>query len=342
MMKRKTRWVDLLVLTALPAAAQAAQVGSTTSVTPLNALNATVIDAVADGVAATASRSVNQSLGQFDATQGVLIGASATLAPRNALRQLAVTGSDGTASVNSVWTLGGNSTSGLLNAATTATSPDNSWNTLSMAALSNLDSFVGTGTINSQLVTTLSAQRNGTTGTGTTAAITNTTTGATNALNTYDVTLTYSYLQHANGSWNTDVDNDFLSFNNLGTSATAFSLYALSGSLSASETTAMDLLSIDCTGDCQSFTMNFATFQDLVAGSQQTGTIAAVQGLAAGTYRSTYTFSLADDSSVGVASSQSANTLTLNVRSVVSAVPDAPGLALLCAGALALVGRRRR
>jgi len=341
MKTNSTRCWAALAMAALPVVAQAAQLDASASALLLAAANRSVTDTTVDGAATMVSRTTSLSLAQFDPTVGVLVSAGASLMPSTAVRVLSVTGSDGTASVDSVLTLGSSSVSGNLNLTGSGVSQDQSWNSLAISSLSTLADYVGTGTVVGQVVTTLSAQRTSAAGEGTTATIT-TAGGTIGALNNYTAAVSYNYLQHANGSWASDVDNEFQSLNNLTTSATAFSLFALPGTLGAAETTTLDLLSIGCTGACQAFDLNFSTFQDLVAGGQQTGTIAAVQGLGVGSYRSTYTFSLADDSAVGVASSQAANTLTLSVRTVVSAVPDAPALALMCFGGLALLGRRRR
>lgn len=330
-----------LILAALPLMAQAAQLDVATSASLLTTTSRTVTDATVDGVAATVSRTTALSLAQFDVATGVLVGASASLTAGTAVRNLAVTGSEGSASVDSVFTLGSNSVSGTLNQTSLSASPDASWGSLSIASLSSLAGYVGTGTVAGSVVTTLSAQRTDAAGTGTTATIT-TSAGATSVLNNYTATVSYNYLQHANGSWAADADSDHQAFLNLGTAGRSFSLFALAGSLGAAETTALDLLSINCTGQCQAFQLSFNTFQDLAAGGQLSGSVAAVQGLAAGTYLSSYTFSLADDSAVGEAGSQAANTMTMSVRTVVSAVPDAPALVLMGVGGLVLVGRGRR
>ncbi|MFM2066616.1 MAG: hypothetical protein RLZZ584_1525 [Pseudomonadota bacterium] len=330
--------------------------------TLLDATNASVLSISAAGSAASKDFFSNAPVARFDAAGGVLLGVSGRLTIANSADTFLVSsvgdGGLAAASLATHWVLGspGVLTQTPVGAAFTTlvdlpqhagpgSTFSNSWAAV-VASPTALADFVGSGTVNSAVVARLRDENinngNGNTNRQVAAnafiAPAANRTGAVLAPLQAQVSVSYSFLQHANASFDSGADSNTLALAlGNGASPAAFSVFALGGA----GTTLLDYSqAINCTGDCSHFSLALGSFNDLAAGTSTAGQVALLGPV--GNFRASYTLSFDDDTAVGAAASLRSNQLRLDVASV-SAVPEANGGAMLLAGlgAIAWLSRRR-
>lgn len=194
--------VSLVVLLTSSAADASVQTVTGTNITLLSGSNVSVFDANRDGVSVIKYQNNSPgSLGQFDASLGVLIDATGTLtivAPATLTRG----GSPGSAGFSYQWQLGGNSLShstSTTNTSLSLTTPTFGSILLSSSA-ANLNNFVGPGNIGQNVTNTqLSANRSGTNLSGTSGGVSPNPVVATESI-------AYTYLTHSNASFGSASD----------------------------------------------------------------------------------------------------------------------------------------
>ncbi|MBK7352385.1 MAG: PEP-CTERM sorting domain-containing protein [Nitrosomonas sp.] len=325
--------------------------------------NRTVSDNnILSSVSVSKSQSTTATISQFDASQGVLAGVTVTLTPGNDLTYLRADGAiaaRGVASVSTSWSSsGGLNVSGNLNSASKIgnnDSADNSWNALSQTINNgtNLNSWVGTGNLNSTINTTITANRTdggsnialaaGISSLGTNSNGSATTPSITNLSAAYSVT--YNYMEHAVASFDgstalTSLDIDFGTIV-LGNSANlAFDIFNLVGANGV----ALDLTNIAASGDTAAFATDLGLFADLAHGAHNSYN-ASFDPTSAATFDATYLLTLSDDDATGASASRHTYSLELHLTGTAinpTAIPEPSMIGLLGAGLLGVFGFSRR
>jgi hypothetical protein len=297
-----------------------------TDVTLLSSPNLTATDLLqASGTNAVNTKTQNSSgsLGQFDPTLGVLTGVSATLSVPTTQTSLTKSGGGGSATVTSTWSLGGNSSGTTLNSYSNNGS-DTTWNSISLtSSAGNWNNFVGTGNVATNSFTTkLVANKTSSDATPATGT-------SINKSLIGSESVVYTYLTHANASFDSGSDGNSRTIN----AGQPFSIFNLGGG----DTAKLDFVRVDCvSGDCGAFNVTM-TLQDLAGGSSASGN-AALSG-APGNYLATYSLVFSDDTAVGATSTHLQNSLSLTV-----AVPEPAEWAMLLAGLLVVgfIARQRK
>lgn len=254
-------------------------------------------------------------------------GASLTIAPAITQAGTGCSLAQGpTGAINCAW--------GPNTAAATATNGSASVNS------NDLDSYVGSGTVNAELTlpnlsaTTTLSSIGGQAGSGTST--------------TYQVTwggtlqASYSYLLHADASFDGDVDQNTLTLD-FGTvqqgstvSPLAFSIFNLADSQRAG----LDLDSVLSSGDVSVLTTDLAGFASLAQGGSN-GFNAFLDTTNAGVFAVQYILNLSDED-IGASTSRLGQQLTLNLVGNVTAVPLPASVWLFGAAMMTALGIGRR
>ncbi len=144
--------------------------------------------------------------------------------------------------------------------------------------------------------------------------------------------LTYSYLHHANASFDNDFDLNALALD-VSANPFGFSVFNLGDE---SDTTKMDGATISCmSGDCAAFDVLLPTFDNLIADGGGVDGSAAFKAIVPGTYSATFAIVSSDDTSVGASTSRRPTSLFLNLQATLIPEPDTLallGIALAVAG----------
>lgn len=307
-----------------------------------------VSDTSPDGAAPLLVEARTLPLGAFDPINGVLVGARGRLVidPNHGLmayRNESGGDWDSVATLRSGWTLGGQvlgtGTVILQRVTSNRDTPvviGTNWGALAFDTSTALDRFVGTGTLSPTLTTAIGAfisdGGGGSTAIASVLAMNAGSGGADPDGLTAGISWTYSYLRHAQLSFDAVLENDVLALD-LAAGPGTFSLHALGDAA----TTGADVLGWTCTGDCAAFSLQLDTISGLSAGGVVSGAAHFVG--APGTHAATFLLEVADDATIGSIASRGSHTLSLKVE--VSAVPE-PTSALLMATGLAWLGLRRR
>lgn len=340
---------------------------TTTQSLATGSLSLAVSDTTSGTTAVTQSLS-SQSLAfsRFDSSVGVLTGVSSGIAFNAGSLTLSATGTPGTGNptfastgsvsvssnlpgagtfgpINDVLTntcsgngatacFGGGITN--LSGNATLTKSDSSWLTSNATSPSNLQDYVGAGSIASNVTITSSVSlSNANRVTNPTATLAFTGLSGTQSL-------TYSYLRHANASFAGAADTNALTSILTPGSGLSFSVFNLGDSSS----TKLDFVGLQCvSGDCGAFNVTLASFQDLNAGSSVSGNATLVSS-GVGNHAATYALTFSDDTAIGATASHLTSTLTLNVQGSVAPVPEPAEWTMLLAGlfVVGFMGHRRR
>ncbi len=313
-------------------------------------------------ISASKTQATNATIRQFDASQGVLVGVTTTLTAGNNSTYLRADGPNaarGSASVDASWTgNGGLNTTGNLNTVSktgNADGTDNSWNALSQTINNgaSLNSWVGTGNLNSTISTTITANR--AVGGSNISLIADISSSGTNnngatAPSIIDLSaaysVTYNYLEHGVASFDssstlTSLDIDFGTIV-LGDpiSSISFDIFNLVGVNGV----ALDLISISPSGDTAAFATDLGFFSDLIHGAHNSYN-ASFDPTTADTFDATYLLTLSDDDATGASASRHTYSLELHLTGTAvnpTAIPEPSIIALLGAGFLSLFGFSRR
>lgn len=330
-------------------AAQAQTAQTTTSSGTATVTQATVSDTTSTSIATGTVQNASFSVGLFDSTLGVLIGAdfsaayagpaSMVTAAGQALGKTKYTETATLAGVTLTSTTYANklATAGSTVALGTGTAPGNATNLGgngnlygSGATAVNLNTLVGPGVINGTVAGYAQANKSAPT------------TGSqplqpTVAQHTTTGSLTYSYYGHANASFSAGTNTDILSLVlNVGQPGAVanFSIYSLGN---ASTTLLDQITGWTCVSNCTNFSMNWLTPVDnLGVGSSQSGYVTSTVDHGTAVYQATF----GDNTAVGATASMWTQDLFLSV----TAVPEPGNFALFLAGfaTLGAVSRRRR
>lgn len=328
---------NLIALVVSLAAASAAQADvitiNGTDITLMSGTgNLTVFDSTTGGSSVTRNQNNSPgSLGQFDPSLGVLTDATGTLTIVAAT--LTRAGSPGSAGFSYQWLLGGNS----MSRSTSTTGSSLSLTTPSFGSLSvissaaNLNNFVGLGNIGQNVTNTqLSANRTGTTLSGTSAGVNPNPVLATESI-------AYTYLTHSNASFTSSSD----------TNSRTIDLGQLASGVSANQGFSIfNLGGLGLTG----FNASFLSGNDVFNVTGDGGYNTHFAGLSPGvstTYSGTYRLTFTDDvTGLTQYASQSVrtNSIDLTMTASVVAVPEPAEWTMLIAGLLVVgfIARRRR
>jgi hypothetical protein len=336
-----------LLATGLYPTAHAYYITSTGLTTLLSGANRIVTDNSANGIPATVTQSGTLTIPRFNPTLGVLTQVQATLTPTGANGPYLHAGhagsSRGSASVSSSWTGGGLNASGTLNSVnknSNLVATDNTWNALTqtLANPSNLNSWVGSGSITTNLSTTLAANRTNSSGNSLIASISSTTpnNNLTNLNANYEIK--YFYSLHAAPSFDgtTSVLDLTLDFGTVPQGSPVAPLSFSIFNLADPNRVALDLDSILGSGDTTKLTTNLTTFIGLTQGGGQSF-LAYFNTSTLGAFSATYTLSLSD-ADVGAPASRFSYTMALHLKGnvVPAVVPEPDSLALFGLGLLGL------
>lgn len=332
-----------LIFLAVLLASSAAQA----DVVTVNGTNVALLPAasVSTGASGTSATGPTQTslgtLGQFNATLGVLTGAAATasFAPATPPAHLIKGGGTGSASARSTWSLGGNS-SGQVTINTAGPAGDSGWQSINLtSSAANLNNFVGAGNIaTNSFASYISVSRSSG---GAVYAHPGTSLTAKQVLN-YNESITYTYLNHSNASFTSGLDTNALT-QDVSAGAFSFSAFNLG---TAATTTKLDFDSYSCiSGDCAAFALSPPSFEDLAAGGSGISGSVGLGTANAGVYQATYRLVFSDDEDFGATLSQRENSLTLNVNgTVAAAVPEPETYAMILSGLgfMGFLARRRK
>lgn len=323
--------------------------------------NRTVRDGTPNGISVSKTQATNATISQFDGSQGVLVGVTATLTPGNASTYLRADGNlvPGSASVDASWTgSGGLNTSGNLNTVSrtgNADGTDNSWNALSQTINNgaSLNSWVGTGNLISTINTTITANQTVNNSRDfLTAGISSSGADSPGPLppSVTDLTaayaVTYNYMEHAVASFNgnstvTSLDIDFgtIVLGNL-INPISFDIFNLVGVNGV----ALDLTNIASSGDTAALFTNLGLFSDLAHGLHNSYS-ASFDPTHTGTFDATYLLTLSDDDATGASASRHTYNLELHLTGAAinpTVVPEPSMIALLSIGLLGVLGFSKR
>lgn len=341
----------LLALTLAIPAAQASTLTSSQTLTDLVLLSPShisVSDTSPDSAAPLLTDTLSLGFSAFDASQGVLTGVSGqvTVDPGHALmayRNESGGDWDSVAYVRTTWTLG---STPLVTGSTTIQSVTanrdalvvigTDWQPTGFTA-TQLDSFVGTGTLTTTFTSYIGAFiDDGGGGSVAIASVLETAgAGTTPDLDglTGSANWQYEWLNHADLSFTAATDMDALALD-LSSGSASFDMHALGDAA----TTNADLLGWSCTGACDVFSLQIDPVNGLAVGGSTSGMVGFLGG--EGSYSAQFTLHFADDDAIGAASSRLGQDLVLDVS--VSAVPEPGSVAMMFAGLATLVGWRHR
>jgi hypothetical protein len=236
----------------------------------------------------------------------------------------------GTVALGSVVSLGGQSVQGLgltgrvLGVGgTTIGAYDTATGTVAASALSG---FYGAGTASGTWMELLTVDRIG--------LIPNLQFRADPASHTAEISVNYTAVGHANGSFTANPADDnatLAAFNGAGSQS--FQIHNGAGLF------ALDVGSVSCSGDCSYFTV-MGTWSALAGGSFAPGAV-VYDGLAPGAASATFSFLINDSADTGIAGVGRLSELE-TLRLTVTAVPEPSALALALSGGLLLAWAARR
>ena len=233
----------------------------------------------------------------------------------------------GTGSISCNW--------GPTNSATTTTNGSAAVNS------ANLNDYVGGGSVNASLTTpSLSVTDTQSTNQG----------QASGSSATYKVTWSgniqanYSYLLHADGSFNgsTDQNSLTLDFGNVAQNSAPSTLGFSIFNLLSADRTGLDLNSFAGSGDTGRFSSGLGSFTNMAAGSGTSPFNASLLTDTLGTFSAQYIINLSDTASIGASSTRLNQTLTLNLIGNVTAVPVPSAVWLFGSALLGFLGVSRR
>lgn len=219
--------------------------------------------------------------------------------------------------------------------------PGTSTNVSASVDSANLNSYVGTGSTSVALsLPSLQA----------TSTLSRTQGQASSSSTTYTVNWTgsvqtnYSYLLHAAPSFSTGVQNSSLTldFGTLALGSTSPSLSFMLYNLTDPNRVGLDLDSFAVTGDAGKFSTNLAGFANLAQDGAQSF-LAGLDTSSVGNFSAHYILTLSD-ADVGASSTRSTYQMELNLVGNVAAVPEPETYAMMLAG-LGMIGaiaRRRK
>lgn len=218
-------------------------------------------------------------------------------------------------------------------AASTATDGSNSANT------ANLDDYVGAGTVSASLsLPSLSA----------TSTLSRTQGQSSSSSTTYsvdwagDVSATYSYLLHADASFNSSsaLNSLTLDFGTVAQGSSASPLAFSLSNLANADRVGLDLDSISGTGNTVQLSTDLATFAALSQGNSNLFN-ALLDTSTAGLFSAQYILNLSD-ADIGASSTRNSYQLTLNLTGNVAPVPVPGAVWLFGSAMLGFLGIKRR